>query len=205
MRLLIAGPPGAGKGTQSTRISALLGVPHISSGEVLRDAMGTDSRVGESVRAWIDRGQLVPDELVLSLLQQRFSAPDAVEQGYVLDGFPRNRRQARLLRYLDPYRSVDAVIRLVVPTSVVRERLRRRGRDDDHASAVRVRLAEYEDATRPMLDEFARTFPVAIVDAARPIDEVTSRVLSGLRSHGLIDGSMGAEQGSYAGAVPGNG
>lgn len=202
MRLLIAGPPGAGKGTQSTRISALLGVPHISSGEVLRDAMGTDSRVGESVRAWIDRGQLVPDELVLSLLQQRFSAPDVVEQGYILDGFPRNRRQARLLRYLDPYRSVEAVIRLVVPTSVVRERLRRRGRDDDHASAVRVRLAEYEDATRPMLAEFSRAFAMVTVDAARTVEEVTSRVLAGLRKHGLIKGLDLPSR--YAGSALGN-
>jgi adenylate kinase len=188
MRILIVGPPGAGKGTQGSRLGSLLGVPHISSGAVLRQAIAAGSPAGLRARHAVERGELVSDETVVELLRERFGAPDVARNGFLLDGFPRNVDQVRLLHDLDPDSELDGVVHLVAAKAVLRERLRHRGRPDDRASALRTRLGEYRRVTAPMLMELAPCAPIVVVDAAQSIDEVTDQILAGLLH---IDSSPG--------------
>ncbi len=175
MRLLLVGPPGAGKGTQGTALGAALAVVHISSGALLRRAMLAERQEVSRLRASVAAGNLVPDDLMVTLLRERFRAAD-VERGYVLDGFPRTRAQIPLLATLD-HRRPDAVVHLDVPDDVVVERARRRNRADDREAAVRTRLAEYARTTQPMIDELVATFTVVRVDSVGPVDEVTRTIL----------------------------
>lgn len=123
MRLLLLGPPGAGKGTQARRIAEEHGVPHIASGDLLRDAIRRQTPLGTEAKRWMDEGDLVPDDVVVQIVAERLEAPDA--EGFVLDGFPRTREQAAALdRMLDgAERSLDAVIHLEVPDEKIIERL----------------------------------------------------------------------------------
>lgn len=124
MRLLFLGPPGAGKGTQARRVADRLGVPHIASGDLLREHVATGTPLGVEAKRYMDRGDYVPDDLIIELVSQRLDEPDAAS-GFVLDGFPRTQAQARSLDgYLaDHATPLDGVIRLVVPSDVIVERL----------------------------------------------------------------------------------
>ena len=137
MRLAILGPPGAGKGTQAPQLARHLGVPHISTGDLLRVEVMGSTELGARIRATIEGGLLVPDQLVIQTLAVRLAHPDAMQRGFLLDGFPRTVEQARTLaRFLAPD-SLDAVIVLVVETDAVVRRLALRGRSDDTRCAVR--------------------------------------------------------------------
>ena len=171
MRVLLVGPPGAGKGTQGKRIAERYSVPHLSSGELLRVHVDDGTELGRAAQPHMDSGGLVPDELVLAMLRDRIGAPDA-SRGYVLDGIPRNRAQAEDLSDLD----LDAVIWLDVPHDELVRRLDERGRDDDDAETVEHRIEVYASETQPMLDYYDDKGYLRRVDADGPVETVTARI-----------------------------
>jgi adenylate kinase len=180
VRVLLVGPPGAGKGTQGKRIAARYGVPHVSSGDLLREHVEEGTNLGRAAQPYMDSGGLAPDDLVLAMLRERIGAPDA-RDGYVLDGIPRNHAQAEELSDL----WLDAVVCLDVAHEELIRRLRERGRDDDDAETVQHRIEVYEQETQPMLDFYAGKGLVHRVDADGGIDEVTARIC------GVLDGLSG--------------
>jgi adenylate kinase len=180
-RVVLVGPPGAGKGTQATTLSDKLGVPHISTGELFRAHIGDETDLGRSVKRYLDAGQLVPDEVTNELVQERLAEPDAAA-GFVLDGFPRNVSQADLLKKIlaETEDSLDAVIELQVEEDMLVRRLLARGRADDTEEVIRHRQGVYRSETAPLLDYYDDV--LVTVDGVGEVDEVTSRILSALRS-----------------------
>jgi adenylate kinase len=182
MRLLIAGPPGSGKGTQSLRLSRELAIPHISTGELLREAIRFGSPLGRSVRDCVDAGRLVPDVLVNGLVQARLEEPDARQRGFLLDGFPRNADQLdALVGWLGPDR-LDGAIVLAVPNVVATERLAMRARSDDTVPGIRERFLAFERETSLLLQRLDARGLLIAVDADRPINEITEELLDALRT-----------------------
>ena len=173
-------PPGAGKGTQGERIAGMYGVPHISSGELFRAEAASDSPLGKRLRGYLAAGDLVPDDLVLSLVVDRVLAAARTSGGYVLDGFPRTLPQAeeaaRIAREANA--AAQAVLYLEAPADVLIARLTGRGenRSDDSEAIARHRLAVYAEYTKPLLDYYTGRGIVVMVDATPPIDEVSEAI-----------------------------
>lgn len=182
MRLLLIGAPGAGKGTQATRLAERLGVTHISSGDLLRKHVADGTALGQQVRRYVSRGDLVPDQIVLDMLRKPIVAASAAG-GYVLDGFPRTLDQARIA-YETAKKlgvAVQVAIHLDVPTEELVRRLLARGRGaDDTADVIEHRLEVYEASTKPMLDYYAEREQLLTVDGTRPPDEVTDSIIERL-------------------------
>jgi len=177
VKLLIVGPPGSGKGTQSVRISRALGVPHISTGSLLRHAIRLGTPLGDDVCECVAAGHLVPDALVNELVRERLERPSAREQGFLLDGFPRNLAQLdALLGWLHPG-TLDAAIELAVPNDVVVRRLATRARTDDTDAGICERIRGFEAETSPMLRDLEARGLLISVDADRPVDDVTRDIL----------------------------
>lgn len=181
MRILIVGPPGAGKGTQAAVLSDELGVPHISTGDLFRAHVQNGTKLGKQVQAYLDSGGLVPDEVTNDMVRQRL-AEDDVAGGFLLDGFPRNVSQARVLADLlkESDGELDAVLQLDVPEDVVVERLLARGRSDDTEDVIRHRQQVYRSETAPLLDFYADR--LIAVPAVGSVQEVTARALDALRT-----------------------
>lgn len=179
-RVVLVGPPGAGKGTQADALSEKLGVPHISTGDLFREHIGDETELGRSVKRYLDAGQLVPDEVTIELVRERLAEPDAAD-GFILDGFPRNVRQADLLSHMldDSGNKLDAVVEFVVDEDVLVDRLLARGRDDDSEDVIRHRLQVYRSETAPLLDYYRDL--LVTVDGVGELEEITTRVLSALR------------------------
>ena len=154
-RLLILGPPGAGKGTQAETVCKAIGIPHVSTGEMLRDHVSRGTELGTKAKAVMDAGGLVSDEIVIAMVRERLAAPDAV-CGFLLDGFPRTRAQAEALDGVLGEASLDAIILLDVHEDELVKRIMLRGRSDDTEEAVRTRLAVYRDQTAPLIDFYQR-------------------------------------------------
>jgi adenylate kinase len=174
------GPPGSGKGTQAARIAERRGLAHISTGDMLRAAMAAGSELGRRVKDIVDRGDLVPDELMLQLVLDRLQQPDAAA-GFLLDGFPRTVAQAEALyEALEGDRALDRIILLEVPEEVLIQRALGRGRVDDTEETVRHRLAVYRDSTRPVLDALKGKIERVDIDGVGEIDEITARIESAL-------------------------
>jgi adenylate kinase len=177
-------PPGAGKGTQSDRIAARYGVPHISSGEIFREETARQTPLGKQLRAFLDRGDLVPDDLVLSLIRDRVVAASQGSGGYVLDGFPRNLAQAEAAAEIgrETGTGAQAVVYLDAPADVLIARLAGRGenRADDSADVARHRLEVYAEHTQPLVDYFAARGILVKVDAAASVDAVSEQIFSAL-------------------------
>jgi adenylate kinase len=151
-RIVLLGKQGSGKGTQGARLATHYGMQHLSTGQLFRDSAEVGVQAGLEAKEYMDRGELVPDELVVAVVEERFANPAEVDPGFVLDGFPRTRQQAlELDRILGP-RPLDIVIDLEVPSDVVVERMRARGREDDTEESIRRRLALYESETKPLVD-----------------------------------------------------
>ena len=182
MRLLLIGAPGAGKGTQAQRIAEHFGLVHISSGDLLRDHVARGTSIGQTAQAYMDRGDLVPDVLVLDMLRKPVVAA-AAAGGYVLDGFPRTVEQAEaaygVAKGLGV--SVQLAVYLEVARAALVERIVARGessgRADDTAEVVERRLGVYEEHTWPLLDYYRDRERLITVNGERPVDEVTWSVL----------------------------
>jgi adenylate kinase len=177
-------PPGAGKGTQSDRIAARYGVPHISSGEIFREETARQTPLGKQLRGFLERGDLVPDDLVLSLIRDRVVAASQGSGGYVLDGFPRNLAQAEAAAEIgrETNTGAQAVVYLDAPADVLITRLAGRGEDraDDSAEVARHRLEVYAEHTQPLVDYFAARGILVKVDAAASVDAVSEQIFSAL-------------------------
>jgi adenylate kinase len=175
-------PPGAGKGTQGERIAARYGVPHISSGDIFRDETARQTPLGKQLSAYLDRGDLVPDDLVLSLIKDRIVAAAKESGGYVLDGFPRNLAQAEAAAQFarETNTSAQAVVYLDAPADVLVSRLAGRGenRADDSAAVARHRLEVYAEHTQPLVDYYAARGILVKIDAAAPVDAVSEQIFS---------------------------
>lgn len=187
MRALLIGAPGSGKGTQAAALSAFFGVPHISSGQLLREHMSRDTAQGREASAYVDRGDLVPDELVEATLREPIRR--AAEQGgYILDGFPRTLRQAEHMQ-LDLDSSAFAVqvaVHLYVPHDELVHRLLARARGvDDSRAVVEHRLEVFEQHTSPMLGFFEQRGELVVMDAAPQVDQVTESLLAELEAFQL--------------------
>ena len=184
MRVIMLAPPGAGKGTQGVRIAARYHVPHISSGDLFREEAARDTPLGERLRGYIDRGDLVPDDVVLSLVRDRVAAAAKQDGGYVLDGFPRTLEQAEAAAAIgrETGTSAQAVVYLDAPRDVLISRLSGRSdnRADDSADVQRHRLEVYTLHTQPLVDYFAARGLLVKVDASAPVDEVSEQIFAAL-------------------------
>jgi adenylate kinase len=186
MRLLFVGPPGSGKGTQCEVLSRRLGAPHISTGELLRDAVKAGGIAGRRAQRFMSAGRLVPDRLVLRILEARLARADVQEHGYLLDGFPRTIAQARAFETLRGAHGFDAVVELALPRAVLLDRLAARGRTDDTSQSVKRRLEIYERSTVPMITWCAERYPLVEVAADRPVEVVTAEIVRGVEALGGV-------------------
>lgn len=184
LNLVFFGPPGAGKGTQADRFAARHHIPKISTGDMLRKAVQDETRVGQLVRATLQCGALVGDDLIISLVAERLEQPDTAK-GFVLDGFPRTIPQAAALDALLADRGGVSVIALVVHADEVVRRLAVRGREDDDAFVIRERLAVYSRETEPVLEYYRRRGVVTVLDGNRPLDEVTESIDAAIKDKNL--------------------
>lgn len=185
MRIVLLGAPGSGKGTQAARLKEALRVPHISTGEMLRQAVAADTPLGRQVKDVMARGELVSDALMLGLLEERLGRED-VAQGFILDGYPRNLAQCEALEGLLERlgQPLDLALLLEVPTEQLIARLAGRaaqeGRSDDSPEAVRQRLKVYENQTAPVVAYFAAQSRLRRVDGVGSVEDVSARLLAAL-------------------------
>ncbi|WP_199434409.1 adenylate kinase [Qaidamihabitans albus] len=179
-RVVLVGPPGAGKGTQAVALSERLGVPHISTGDLFRTHVGEQTPLGQEAKRYLDSGELVPDSVTNEMVRERLMEPDA-KTGFLLDGFPRNTKQAEVLGQIlsESDTALDAVIELQVSEDVVVDRLLSRGRSDDTEEVIRRRQQVYRSETAPLLEYYADI--LVTVDGVGDVDEVSARVLDALR------------------------
>jgi adenylate kinase len=179
-RLVLVGPPGAGKGTQATALSEKLGIPHISTGDLFRKHIAEETELGQEVKHILDSGKLVPDDVTNRMLIERIEQDDTVN-GFLLDGFPRNIGQAEVLAKVleDADHKLDAVVQLQVSEDVLVQRLLARGRSDDNEDVIRHRLHVYQSETAPLLDYYRDL--LVTLDGVGEVDQVTDRVLAALR------------------------
>lgn len=186
MRVIMLAPPGAGKGTQSERIAARYGVPHISSGDIFRQETAAGTSLGQRLRGYLESGDLVPDDLVLSLIADRVIAAAEHRGGYVLDGFPRTLAQAEAAAEIarNANAGAQAAVYLDVPQDVLIGRVASRGEDraDDSETVVRHRLAVYAASTQPLIDYYAGRGILVKVDGVPPVDTVSQEIFSALDS-----------------------
>ena len=188
MRLLIMGPPGAGKGTQAKRIAEHYGIPAISTGDIFRDMKNADTPLARQVRAIMESGGYVSDEITNEIVKDRLAQPDC-QTGFLLDGYPRTLQQVRTLDdYLaETDRPLDAVISLLADTDEVVTRLLRRaaidGRSDDNEETIRVRLQVYVEQTEPLLDVYRSRGLLVEVNGLGEVDVVSERVFAALDAH----------------------
>ncbi|MBD2105242.1 adenylate kinase [Leptolyngbya sp. FACHB-261] len=182
-RLIFLGAPGVGKGTQASRLAQKVGVPHISTGDLLRTAVSQQTPLGSKAKAYMDQGQLVPDELVVSLIEERIQEPGA-QIGWILDGFPRNVAQANVLeQLLDRMRQHGKqVINLDVPVDVIVQRLLERGRADDTEEVIRNRLSVYQSQTTPLLEFYKTRDQLETINGNASVEEVEASLWQAIQA-----------------------
>ena len=177
LNVVLFGPPGAGKGTQADRFCARHGVPKISTGEILRQAIHDCSPLGEQVRERLARGKLIDDGRMIDVVRERLDQPDTAA-GFVLDGFPRTVAQARALDRLMGGRGPLVVIALDVKPEILARRLSSRGRSDDEDAVVLERMKIYARDTAPVLDYYRQQGVMVLLDGDRSLDAVTEAINS---------------------------
>jgi adenylate kinase len=189
MRLILLGPPGAGKGTQAQRLIARHPIVQLSTGEMLRAAAAAGTPVGKRAKAIMDRGELVPDDVMVQIIADRIARPDCAN-GFILDGFPRTVAQAEALDALleKKHQSLDAVIEMKVDDALLMQRIEGRAKEtggaraDDNAETLRRRLAVYWTLTKPVADYYAGRGMLKTVDGVGTVDEVGARIENHLRA-----------------------
>jgi adenylate kinase len=191
MRLVLLGPPGAGKGTQATRIVSRFGIPQLSTGDMLRDAVASCSSSGLRAKHIMDRGELVPDEVVVSVVANRIDHSDAAN-GFILDGFPRTLAQAQALDQELKNRGIklSAVLDLAVDETALLDRIRGRAeaaanigepvRRDDNPEVFKTRLEIYRAQTAPVIEYYRSKGLLNTVDGLQPIDVVTDQLFAAI-------------------------
>ncbi|MFF2087784.1 adenylate kinase [Nocardia sp. NPDC058176] len=179
MRVVLLGPPGAGKGTQAVLLSEKLGVPHISTGDLFRANISQQTALGREAQKYMDAGDLVPSDVTNRMVEARVAEPDAAN-GFVLDGYPRTVDQADALKKILEHNgtALDAVLCFVVAEDTVVERMLARGRADDTEDVIRNRLRVYREETEPLLEYYDGL--VVTVDGIGEVDEVNARALTAL-------------------------
>ena len=179
MRLVLLGPPGAGKGTQAEQLAEKLQIPHLSTGELFRENIDNGTKLGLEAKRYLDAGDLVPSELTNELVDDRLSNSDA-DGGFILDGYPRSVQQAKALHDMLERRGtqLDAVLEFRVPEDVLLERLKARGRADDTDEVILNRMKVYRDETAPLIEYYSSELKT--VDAVGTVDEVFARALRAL-------------------------
>jgi adenylate kinase len=185
MRLVLLGAPGSGKGTQAEILRVELGVPHVSTGDLLRAAVKAGTPLGLKAKAVMDTGLLVSDDIVLAMLEDRLAQPDAAG-GFILDGYPRNVAQCEALETLLARigQPLEIAIKLDVPSELIVERIAGRaaaqGRKDDTPETVRERLRVYAEQTEPVAKHFAQIGKLKVVDGVGELADVSRRILDAL-------------------------
>jgi len=185
-RLLLIGTPGAGKGTQAARLAEAFGIPAISTGDIFRANVKNETELGRQAKAFMDRGEYVPDSLTNALVRDRLSHEDA-KNGFLLDGYPRTADQVAELDNIlaEQGEALDAVVQLTADTDEVVRRLLNRaieqGRADDTEEVIRHRLDVYEEQTAPLIEVYSARNLVREVDGLGAVAEVTERILSALK------------------------
>jgi len=179
VRVVLLGPPGAGKGTQAQKLSEKLGIPQISTGELFRQNIGNGTPLGLEAKRYLDAGDLVPSDLTNQLVDDRLSNPDAAD-GFILYGYPRSLEQAKALHEMLERRGVDidAVVEFRVSQEELLQRLKARGRADDTDDVILNRMKIYRDETAPLLEYYRDELKT--VDAVGSLDEVFARALHAL-------------------------
>jgi adenylate kinase len=179
VRVVLLGPPGAGKGTQAVKLAEKLEIPHLSTGDLFRENIGNGTELGLKAKSYLDAGDLVPSELTNELVDDRLSKPDT-GVGFILDGYPRAVQQAQALHDMLERRGIqlDTVLELRVPEDALFERLKARGRADDTDDVIRNRMNVYRDETAPLIEYYSHELKT--VEAVGTVDEVFARALRAL-------------------------
>ena len=184
MQFIFLGPPGAGKGTQASFLADSWKIPHISTGDILREAIAGQTSLGIQARTYLEAGELVPDLLIMALIRERFGQTD-ITQGWILDGFPRTLAQANALDQLlsilrQPHPNV---VYFEVSTDRLVDRMLARGRQDDNEDTIRRRLDVYREETAPLIDFYQRRQCLTTINGNPPLVEVTQTLQESLLQH----------------------
>lgn len=191
MKLILLGPPGAGKGTQAARLEKNHGCIQLSTGDMLRAAVAEGTEIGQQAKQTMARGELVPDDVVVKIISERIGHPDC-ENGFILDGFPRNVAQAKALDKMleEKGLALDGVVEIAVDDSILIDRIEKRAsetvggpRDDDNAESLKKRLAVYHEQTAPLIEYYKNKGVLKSIDGMAGIDNVSEQIEEVLKQH----------------------
>jgi len=187
LRIILLGPPGAGKGTQAEKLSKKFDIPHISTGDIFREQKEKQTELGKLIAKYIDKGLLVPDDIVIQIIRERLAKADC-RKGFILDGFPRTIRQAEALDKIlsEIGDAIDIVIFIDVSEEELTRRLLARGRGDDKLCKIKKRFREYKEKTTKLIDYYREKGLLETINGNGSIEEVFNSILNVLKNRGLI-------------------
>ena len=182
MQVIILGPPGVGKGTQSLLIAEKLGLIHLSTGEILRSAVKQGTKLGTLAKETVEAGKLVSDEIMIGIIEQELAAREVREKGFILDGFPRTLNQAVQLEAILEELEFNEVriINIIVDEEEIIKRLLGRGRTDDAEEVIRHRLKVYQEQTAPVKDYLSKKYRIVDIDGVGDIEEINNNIIKAL-------------------------